>query len=104
MVAQHGTDSSAYRTAHEWAARSVALDSLNGDAKYLVASSCDRYVRSLGQPQSYGTQMIKRPGQQWRLADMNTTRVNDAERKRLNVPTLATLRARVDSLTAPERP
>jgi hypothetical protein len=114
MVLQHGPDSTDFREAHELAGQAVALDSaahasvsqavpvdsVSGEARYLYAASWDRYLRSVGRPQWYGTQFVGRPGQPWRLEDIDTTRVTDAERRRLHVPTLAEQRARVAQMNA----
>ena len=102
MIFQHGRDSLAYAQAQEWARRSEALDSTNVDARWLVAATWDRWQRSRGQRQWYGTQTVREPLGTGRvvLYAMDATRVTDAERTRRGVGTLAELRARLDTTNA----
>lgn len=99
MVFQHGGDTTAYRKAHELAEQAVALDSTHKSAKWLTAASWDRYLVEKGEPQWYGTQYTKVDGA-WRLRPVDTTKVTDAERVALGVPTLAEARAQADSMNA----
>lgn len=95
MVFQHGNDTTAARMAFELAEQAVSLDSTNASAKWLMAAAWDRYQMRLGLPQWYGTQFVRQANEPWRLYDMDTTKVTDAERQRLGVRTLAESRARV---------
>ncbi len=96
MVFQHGSDTVAGRRAYDLARRAVDIDSTNSDAKWLMAAAWDRYQMRRGDPQWYGTQFVKdTPESQWRLYDVDTTAVTDAERILLGVPTLAESRVRV---------
>jgi hypothetical protein len=104
MVAQHGDDTTAYRQASEWSARALALDSSNADARHLTAMSHDRYLKALGRPQCYGTQITKTDlSRPWELYAVDSTCATDADRRRLGVPPLAVMRAKVDSMNAAER-
>ena len=99
MIFQHGTDEHSALAAHDLAKRSVKLDSTNTASKWLVAASWDRHQMRIGEPQWYGTQFVKdTPNDSWRLYDIDTTQVTDAERQRLGVRTLAEARARVEKL------
>jgi len=103
MIFQHGSDTTAARTAHELALTAVELDSTNTSAKWLVAAAWDRYLMRKGEPQWYGTQFRSDgPGTPWRLYDIDTTAVTDEERQELNVPTLAEARARVEEMNRRE--
>jgi len=95
MVFQHGNDTTAARMAFELAEQAVALDSTNASAKWLMAAAWDRYQMRQGIPQWYGTQFVRQADEPWRLYDIDTTKVTDAERQRLGVRTLAESRARV---------
>lgn len=92
FIFQHGADSTSYRTAHELAMRAVAIDSTNMGARWIAAASKDRYLQSVGKPQIYGTQLLRRNGR-WTLQPYDTTAVTDAERARWGVPPLSRQRA-----------
>lgn len=96
MIFQHGSDTTAARLAHDLAKEAVVLDSTNGEAKWLLAASWDRYQMRLGKPQWYGTQYVRNGQNSWRLYDIDTTAVSDQERQRLGAPTLAEVRARLE--------
>jgi hypothetical protein len=95
MVFQHGSDTTAARMAYELARTAVDLDSTNEGAAWLMAAAWDRYRMRQGQPQWYGTQFVKDSmNAPWRLYDVDTTAVTDAERRALGVPPLDSARAR----------
>jgi TonB family protein len=87
IVLQHADSTQDYRQTNEFAKKAVALSPQNREAKTLVAQSWDRYQRSLGLPQWYGTQH-QVVGTQEYLQVIDTTRVTDAERAALFVRTL----------------
>jgi TonB family protein len=87
IVLQHADSAQHYRLANEFAKKAVVLAPQNQEAKTLVAQSWDRYQRSLGQPQWYGTQHLTIDGREY-LQPIDTTRVTDAERTALSVYTL----------------
>jgi TonB family protein len=87
IVLQHADSAQHYRLANEFAKKSVELTPQNQEAKTLVAQSWDRYQRSLGQPQWYGTQHLTIDGREY-LQPIDTARVTDAERTALFVYTL----------------
>lgn len=93
MVFQHGKDSVDYSMAVRLMERSVALDSSAN--KWLLAAATDRYLLSIGKPQIYGTQYHRRNGEPWKLAEMDTTKITDAERIEFGVETLAEQREKV---------
>ncbi len=101
MVFQHGSDTTAARKAYELANKAVEQDSTHEKAPWLMAAAWDRYKMRLGEPQWYGTQFVKdNPDSPWRLYDVDTTAVTDADRARLGVPPLDSARARVKGLNA----
>lgn len=102
MVFQHGSDTTAARIAHELARTAVEIDSTNADAKWLMAAAWDRYLMRKGVPQWYGTQFVSDDdGNTWRLYDIDTTAVNDTERVRQGVPTLAETMERIRTRNEP---
>lgn len=56
-------------------------------ARWIYAASLDRYFRSIGEPQKFGTQFIVVNGQ-WELQPYDPV-TTDEERKKYNVPPLA---------------
>ncbi|MEM6721308.1 MAG: hypothetical protein AAF611_18415 [Bacteroidota bacterium] len=87
MVFQHGNDSTAYGMAVKLMEKSIALDSTAN--KWLLAAATDRYLRSKGLPQIYGTQYFRNNGEPWTMGEIDTTKVTDAERIKFGVETLA---------------
>ena len=90
MIFQHGSDSTAYRLAHDLAREAERLGS--EEARWLSAATLDRYLLSIGEPQRYGTQFTVRDDV-WYLSPMDTTAVTDDERRRAGTRTLAEIRA-----------
>lgn len=90
MIFQHGSDSTAYRIAHDLANEAERLGS--DEARWLTAATLDRYLLSTNEPQRYGTQFTVRDGV-WYLLPMDTTAVDDAERQRAGTRTLDEIRA-----------
>lgn len=90
MILQHGSDSTAYRRAHELASTAERM----GDdrARWLAVASLDRYLLETGQPQRYATQFLETPNG-WFLQRLDSTAVSDAERHRAGARTLAETRA-----------
>ncbi|WMN12055.1 hypothetical protein QYS49_32245 [Marivirga salinae] len=93
MVFQHGGDSSAYAMAVKLMEKSIELDSTAN--KWLLAAATDRYLLSIGEPQIYGTQYQKMGDKPWKLGEIDTTQVTDAERIEFGVETLAQQREKV---------
>lgn len=88
IILQHADSASDYLQAHKLAKKAAELTPRNRDATVLAAQSWDRYQRSQGQPQWYGTQHYVRDGREY-LQLLDTTRVTDAERRAHFVSTLA---------------
>ncbi|NUM81808.1 hypothetical protein HUU42_13505 [bacterium] len=98
MIFQHGQDTNDYKLSHTFALNAVRLDSSHSEAKWLSAASWDRYLMNIGKPQWYGTQFQIKDNR-CVLYEVDTTKVSDFDRIRLNVPTLAQARARADLMT-----
>lgn len=96
MVFQHGGDSTAYGMAVKLMKKSITLDSTAN--KWLLAAATDRYLLSKGKPQIYGTQYQKMGNEPWKLGEIDTTQVSDAERAEYGVETLAQQREKVKSM------
>jgi len=73
--------------AHELALTAVERDPDSDEAKWLAAAAEDRRLKHEGKPQRYGTQFVTSDGKRalWNVDPS----VNDAERARWSVPSLA---------------
>jgi hypothetical protein len=73
--------------AHELALTAVERDPESDEAKWLAAASEDRRLKHEGKPQKYGTQFVTNGGKRglWNVDPS----INDAERARWSVPSLA---------------
>jgi len=98
MVFQHGNDSVAYGMAVKLMRKSIELDSTAN--KWLLAAAIDRNLLSRNKPQIYGTQYQKMGDEPWKLGDMDTTRISDAERIEYGVETLAQQREKVKNMNS----
>jgi hypothetical protein len=91
LIFQHGKRPADYQQANRYARQAIDLGSERGRQLYTLTR--DRYLRSIGEPQQFGTQYRLKSGT-WQLVlqpyDPTTT---DAERARYNVPPLAQLQA-----------
>lgn len=94
FIFQHGADSTSYELAHDLAMQAVTLDSTSIRARWIAAAAKDRYLHSVGKPQIYGTQYRAVDGK-WTQAPYDTTAVDDEERARWGVRSLAEQRARL---------
>jgi hypothetical protein len=73
--------------AHELALTAIEHDADSDEARWLAAAAEDRRLKHEGKPQKYGTQFVTTGGKRdlWNVDPS----VNDAERARWNVPSLA---------------
>ncbi|MBI5241489.1 MAG: hypothetical protein HY926_13535 [Elusimicrobia bacterium] len=97
VILLHGSEAKDYLTAH----RLAVLSAVNGHrpARWLAASSLDRFLMSLGQPQVYGTQFEHNAEEnkyQLRLP-IEDNRLLSWEKKFLNVPAVAERLAQLNS-------
>jgi TonB family protein len=88
IIFQHGNTSEDYLKANEFAKKAVRLNKKNNAAKTLIAQSWDRYLRSLGKPQVYGTQRFIFRNIEY-LEAIDTTVISEKERRQLGISTLA---------------
>ena len=87
MIFQHGEKPDEFLFAHELAVASLALG--NQNARWLVAATEDRFLKSLGRKQRFGTQFGKDNNDtNWKLHDMDAG-VNDDLRAVMNCPSSA---------------
>ncbi len=98
MVFQHGNDSSDYGKAVGLMKKAIELDSTTN--KWLLAATTDRYLLSKGEAQIYGTQYRKKADEPWKLAEIDTTKISDAERIKYGVETLAEQRQKVKEMNS----
>ena len=94
MVFQHGDNPDDYKLAHDLAKKAAELDPSHRAAKWLSAAAMDRWLRSTGRPQVYGTQYMVMHDV-WVLQPIDETAVTDDQRLALGVPTLAAAKAKV---------
>ena len=99
MVFQHGVDLADYRIAHALATLAATLDPERANYRWLVAASWDRMMTAQLQPQWYGTQ-FQGSDEGLFLYPVAEGAVDDAERVRMGVPTLAQSQARVGEMAA----
>lgn len=102
---QHGDCPAAYELANKLASQAIAAGERpdgtpHPAARFIFAATYDRWQRSLGRPQKYGTQYLSVGGgcnYRFEPYDLTTT---DAERAEYSLPTLAEALARADQLNA----
>jgi len=87
MVYQHGGEIDDSRRAHALAQQAVAIDPTHAKARWLCCASEDRLLMREERPQRWGTQFELVDGV-WRLYPVDGS-VDDEERARWNVPSLA---------------
>lgn len=102
---QHGDCPAAYELANKLASQAIAAGERPGaaphpTARFIFAATYDRWQRSLGRPQKYGTQYLSVDGGcKYRFEPYDLT-TSDAERAEYGLPTLEEALARVDQLNA----
>ncbi len=96
MVFQHGQDSIDYGLAVSLMKKAIEKDTAIN--KWLFAAATDRYLLSKGEPQIYGTQYQKMGDEPWKLGEIDTTKISDAERIKYGVETLAEQKEKVKKL------
>ena len=99
MVFQHGGTLADYRIAHALATLAATLDPERANYRWLVAASWDRMMTAQLQPQWYGTQFQSSETGLF-LYPVADGAVDDAERTRMGVPSLAQSQARVGEMAA----
>ena len=98
MIFQHGETVGEIWQAHVLAKRAAKQGFR--PARYLVASSYDRWLMYQGKPQKYGTNMVP-DGKRYRVWDVDPE-TTDEERADLDVPPLAELHRKAEELTKTE--
>ncbi|GGO29682.1 hypothetical protein [Deinococcus humi] len=102
---QHGDCPAAYELASKLAAQAIAAGERPGSsphpiARWIYAATYDRWQRSLGQPQKYGTQYLRvGEGCNYRLEPYDPA-TTDAERAAYGVPPLEEALAQAEQFTA----
>jgi hypothetical protein len=88
MIYQHGQNPDDYLLAHVLAVAAISKGCK--DARWLAAATMDRYLRSIWQPQIYGTQFDRSSDHEpWSHQPMNETLVSDSIRAAQCVEALA---------------
>jgi hypothetical protein len=92
MILQHSSEATDYLLAHELCG--VAIGKGESRAKWLAAASEDRFLRSIGRSQRFGTQYSSSgPNTPFRLGKIEEG-VTDSLRRSFNTPTLEGAKAR----------
>lgn len=86
-VFQHGDEAEDYLKAHAFAVLAAARG--KREASWIAAATLDRYLQRIGQPQIYGTQFRRPPGEKWTQEPYRRDLLSDAIRQAAGVPTLA---------------
>lgn len=88
MIYQHGQTPDDYLVAHLLAVTAISKGSK--DARWLSAATMDRYLRSIWQPQVYGTQYSRSSDKEpWSHETMNEKLVSDSMRAAVCVVSLS---------------
>ena len=88
MIYQHGQTPDDYLLAHLLAVTAISKGSK--EARWLSAATMDRYLRSIWQPQVYGTQSTRSSDKEpWTHDSMNENLVSDSMRAALCVVSLS---------------
>jgi hypothetical protein len=101
LIFQHGTTAEDAKTAHHLANEAARIDPTNIAAESLAAMAWDRYQMRIGSPQWYATQYVFDPAQGWVLYPVDEGKVDDRERKRLGLRTLAEARDHAAKIPRP---
>jgi hypothetical protein len=91
MVLQHADEPEDYLLAHELCVIAIFK---GVDARWLAAASEDRFLRSIGRPQRFGTQSSKIGDSPWSLGEIDPS-VSDAHRAAMAVPSLEAAKVRL---------
>ncbi len=86
LIFQHGDTVEDYEQAHHLARE--AMNRGYEPAKWMFASTFDRWQLSKGKPQIYGTQFVLNAAGEWQLAEPLDRSLPDEERQKYNVPAL----------------
>ncbi|MDR6116775.1 MULTISPECIES: hypothetical protein [unclassified Sphingomonas] len=86
-VFQHGDEAEDCLKAHALAVVAVARG--KREATWIAAATLDRYLQRIGQPQIYGTQFLRPPGQKWTQEPYRRDLLSDSVRQASGVPPLA---------------
>jgi hypothetical protein len=101
LIFQHSHRSEDYLLAHEMCLAALAQGETR--AAWLAAATLDRFLRSLGRHQRFGTQFEPDPGGRLAVAPVDDA-VTDALRAAVEVPPLAEARALAERLGRPRPP
>lgn len=87
LIFQHGESVEDFQQAHHLARE--ALNRGHQPAKWMYASTYDRWQLAIGKAQVYGTQFVLDAAGAWQLAEPIDRTFPDSERIKYNVPPLA---------------
>jgi hypothetical protein len=98
FVFQHGGTSDDYLLAHTLAMIAVARG--NAGALWIATATLDRYLKSIKQPQIYGTQFNFTKGTPWTQEPYDRSLISDDLRRRLGVPSQAAQQKQLEKYKA----
>ena len=92
MILQHGDAPEDFLLAHEFCVLAIIKGKNDKDAKWLAASSEDRFLMHIGRPQRFGTQFHSEGNGPYNLYTVDSG-VTDETRREMGVHSLAEARA-----------
>jgi hypothetical protein len=92
IILQHGDDPDDFLLAHEFCVVAISKGKNDRDARWLAASSEDRFLMNIGRPQRFGTQFRSDGGGPIHLYEVGPG-VTDETRKYMGTHSLAEARA-----------
>jgi hypothetical protein len=92
MILQHGDAPEDFLLAHEFCVLAIIKGKNDKDAKWLAASSEDRFLMNIGRPQRFGTQFHSEGNGPYKLYTVDSG-VADETRREMGVHSLAEARA-----------
>jgi len=102
MVFQHGREAPQYLMAHVLA--SIAAARGHEPSRWMMATTLDRYLRAIQQPQIFGTQYYKDEDGPWNQGEFDRSFLSDSLRALFRVLTLEQQRERLQRLDATGQP
>lgn len=100
LIMQHGSCPAHYKLANRLAQQAIDSGDETEDTRWLYAATLDRYLRSVGKPQKFGTQYLSQGNScEYKLEPVDP-RTTDAERAEYGVPYLRTAKTKATALSA----
>lgn len=103
MIMQHGSTPSHYKKAMELSQKAVQLDPNNKNASWLSCAAEDRYLKNIGKPQVWGTQLSRKMNSSgtyeiYYLENFDKHARSDEERVKCGIPTLSGIKSKLERM------